>query len=174
MMRCARTEISCSVRLTGQLERLLTLFEALFESTVFQGVKEGRTSRAVEDSTVLCRTFRAVEDLLSVVSNAFQDGAVGRTSSVEDGVGEGFVTNAFLDGAVGRSSRANEDTTGKELEAEAFLDGAVGRSSREKVEASGEGLVANAFLDGSVGRTSKDTVFEVVAVGKTCKAVKGK
>ena len=125
MMRCARTEISCSVRLTGQLERLLTLFEALFESTVFQGVKEGRTSRAVEDSTVLCRTFRAVEDLLSVVSNAFQDGAVGRTSSVvEDGVGEGFVTNAFL--------------------------------------------------DGSVGRTSKDTVFEVVAVGKTCKAVKGK
>ena len=84
------------------------------------------------------------------------------------------MTNAFLDGAVGRSSRANEDTTGKELEAEAFLDGAVGRSSREKVEASGEGLVANAFLDGSVGRTSKDTVFEVVAVGKTCKAVKGK
>ena len=84
------------------------------------------------------------------------------------------MTKAFLDGAVGRSSRASVDASGEGLLANAFLDCTVGRTSREGEDVAGEGFVANVFLDASVGRTSKDTVFQVVAVGKTCRAVKGK
>lgn len=99
-MQCACIDISCSIRLTGKLECLLTLFEDLFESNVFRGVKVGRTWRAAEDSTVLGKTSREGKDVAGegLVADAFLAGSVGKTS--KDTVFEAVV--------VGKTCRAVE------------------------------------------------------------------